>query len=136
MRPHGKQLDVADYKGKVVVMNVWGSWCAPCRAEAPYFDQGRRGDQEQGRGVRRDQHPRPADQPGHRLREGLQGRVPELHDPIGKLVVNGFPKGELNPQSIPTTIVLDREGKIAARALSRSTTSGLRNMIDPLVAEK
>ena len=33
----GKTLDVADYKGKVVVLNVWGSWCNPCRAEAKYF---------------------------------------------------------------------------------------------------
>ncbi|MFD6751353.1 TlpA family protein disulfide reductase, partial [Streptomyces anthocyanicus] len=33
----GKRLDVADYKGKVVVLNVWGSWCPPCRAEAPNF---------------------------------------------------------------------------------------------------
>ncbi|MGW9040014.1 TlpA disulfide reductase family protein, partial [Streptomyces sp. NPDC055721] len=33
----GKQLDVADLKGNVVVLNAWGSWCAPCRAEAPHF---------------------------------------------------------------------------------------------------
>ena len=35
----GKQLDVASYKGKVVVLNVWGSWCPPCRAEAPGFEK-------------------------------------------------------------------------------------------------
>jgi len=34
----GGQLDVADYKGKVVVLNMWGSWCAPCRAEAPNLE--------------------------------------------------------------------------------------------------
>ncbi|MGW7595883.1 TlpA disulfide reductase family protein, partial [Streptomyces rubiginosohelvolus] len=33
----GKQLDVADYKGKIIVLNAWGSWCAPCRLEAKYF---------------------------------------------------------------------------------------------------
>ena len=33
----GKPLDVADYKGKVVVLNVWGSWCGPCRLESKHF---------------------------------------------------------------------------------------------------
>ena len=31
----GAKVDIADYRGKVVVLNVWGSWCAPCREEAP-----------------------------------------------------------------------------------------------------
>ncbi len=52
----GKQLDVKDYKGKVVVLNVWGSWCPPCRAEAP-TRQGRQGHRGEGRAVRRHQHP-------------------------------------------------------------------------------
>src|SRR4051794_21334773 len=34
----GKALSLASYKGKVVVLNVWGSWCAPCRAEAADFE--------------------------------------------------------------------------------------------------
>ena len=47
-----------------------------------------------------------------------------------------FPKGSLNPQAIPSTIVLDREGKIAARALSPLSEDELRKMVDPLIAEK
>ena len=35
----GKQLDVADYKGKVVLVNVWASWCIPCKDEAPFLEQ-------------------------------------------------------------------------------------------------
>ena len=31
----GKEISTADAKGKVIVLNVWGSWCAPCRHEAP-----------------------------------------------------------------------------------------------------
>src|SRR5690349_6439171 len=31
----GQPVDVAAYRGRVVVLNVWGSWCAPCRKEAP-----------------------------------------------------------------------------------------------------
>ena len=31
----GSKLSLSDYRGKVVVLNFWGSWCVPCRAEAP-----------------------------------------------------------------------------------------------------
>ena len=52
-----KPLDVADYKGKVVVLNVWGSWCAPCRAEAPNLVKVAKDTKAKGVAVRRDQHP-------------------------------------------------------------------------------
>ncbi len=37
----GKHTSLSDYRGKVVVVNVWGSWCPPCRAEAPTLARGR-----------------------------------------------------------------------------------------------
>ena len=53
----------------------------------------------------------------------------------GKLILR-FPKGSLNPQAIPSTLVLDRDGRIAARALKALSEDELRKMIDPLIAEK
>ena len=35
----GKKASLADYKGKVVLLNVWASWCAPCRAESPLLQR-------------------------------------------------------------------------------------------------
>ena len=56
---------------------------------------------------------------------------PSLYDPAGKLILDGFPRGSLNPQAIPSTIVLDRDGKIAARSLQALDETKLRKMIDP-----
>jgi thiol-disulfide isomerase/thioredoxin len=132
----GKQLDVASLKGKVVVMNVWGSWCSPCRAEAPHFAKVAKDTEAQGVafvGINtRD------DNKGNAVafEKDFDVTYPSLYDPAGKLILDGFPKGSLNPQAIPSTIVLDRNGKIAARALEALDEDKLRKMIAPLIAEK
>ncbi len=59
---------------------------------------------------------------------------PSLYDPTGKLLLRF--KGTLNLQTIPSTIVIDRDGKIAARTLQALSEEKLREMLDPVVAEK
>ncbi|MEV8311497.1 TlpA disulfide reductase family protein [Streptomyces flavidovirens] len=131
----GKKLDVDDFKGKVVVMNVWGSWCTPCRAEAPHFAKVAKETEDKGVafvGINtRDDSTGPA----LKFEEEWGVEYPSLHDPIGKLLLR-FPKGSLNPQLIPSTIVIDREGKLAARSLGAVNAEKLHQMIDPLIAEK
>lgn len=131
----GKPLDVADYKGKIVVLNVWGSWCAPCRAEAPNLAKVSEDTKDKGVqfiGINtRDGNRAPA----LRFEKAFKVDYPSLYDPIGKLMLR-FPKGSLNPQAIPSTIVLDRNGKIAARALTPLSEDSVRKMLDPLIAEK
>ncbi|MFI9584875.1 TlpA family protein disulfide reductase [Streptomyces sp. NPDC052236] len=132
----GKQLDVADYKGKIVVLNLWGSWCGPCRGEAKYFSQVAAETKAQGVEFVGINTRDPQKNTAIRFEEEHGVEYPSLYDPMGKLVVNGFPRGTLNPQAIPTTIVLDREGKIAARSLQGLDDKKLHEMIDPLIAEK
>lgn len=132
----GKKLDVASLKGKIVVLNVWGSWCAPCRAEAPNFAKVSKSTEAKGVAF-----------VGINTRDTTKSNAvafekhygidyPSLYDPAGKLILDGFPRGSLNPQAIPSTIVLDRDGKIAARSLQALDETKLRKMIDPLIAEK
>ncbi|KUJ65875.1 redoxin domain-containing protein [Streptomyces albus subsp. albus] len=132
---HGDQLDVSRYKGKIVVLNIWGSWCSPCIAEAPNFVKVAKDTKDKGVqfvGI----NTRDADAANARkFEKDHDVPYPSLYDPIGKLTLR-FPKGSLNPQAIPTTIVLDREGRIAARALRPLSEDSLRDMIDPLIAEK
>ncbi|WP_427166455.1 TlpA family protein disulfide reductase [Streptomyces sp. C1-1] len=131
----GNALDVASFKGKVVVLNLWGSWCAPCRAEAPNLEkvyQDLKAKDVQFVGI----NTRDAQVANARAFEKQYGvSFPSLYDPTGKLMLR-FRKGTLNPQAIPSTLVLDRQGKIAARSLAALSEDKLRAMIDPVLAEK
>ncbi|MDX3432987.1 redoxin family protein [Streptomyces sp. ME01-18a] len=131
----GKDLAVADYKGKVVVLNFWGSWCGPCRAEAKHFEKVAKATEAQGVqfvGVNtRD----PQKSLALSFEKDFGVTYPSIYDPTGKLLLR-FPKGTLNPQAIPSTVVIDRDGKLAARSLAALDAEKLRKMIDPLVAEK
>ncbi|MFF8473045.1 TlpA family protein disulfide reductase [Streptomyces sp. NPDC015414] len=131
----GKNLDIADYRGKVVVVNVWGSWCGPCREEAQYFAKVSKA--YEGKGVQfvgintRDTSTTPA--LAFEQEHGIG--YPSLYDPTGKLMLR-FEKGTLNPQLIPSTLVIDKDGKVAARALEALDDTALLKMLKPVLAEK
>ncbi|MEU6380095.1 TlpA disulfide reductase family protein [Streptomyces sp. NPDC046909] len=131
----GKQLAVSSFKGKIVVLNVWGSWCNPCRAEAPnlekvYKDLKSQGVQFVGINVAD-----PQVNNARAFEKDFGVTFPSLYDPSSKLMLR-FKKGTLNPQAIPSTLVLDRDGKIAARSLAGLSEEKLRSMIAPVLAEK
>jgi peroxiredoxin len=131
----GADLSVSDYKGKIVVLNIWGSWCSPCRAEATNLVNVANATKSKGVqfiGINtRDLQTAQA----VAFEKRYDVTYPSLYDPTGKLILR-FPKGSLNPQAIPTTIILDRQGKIAVRALKALTESELSKALDPLIAEK
>ncbi|WP_328424882.1 TlpA family protein disulfide reductase [Streptomyces sp. NBC_00443] len=130
-----KKLTTADYKGKILVVNVWGSWCPPCRLEAKNFEKVSTDLKDQGVqfvGINtRDTSTTPA--LAFEKEQGIT--YPSLYDPTGKLMLR-FEKGTLNPQLIPSTLVIDRDGKVAARALQPLSEESLRGMIEPVLAEK
>lgn len=126
---------MADLKGKVVVLNLWGEWCNPCRAEAPHFvkvagELKPEGVEFVGINTRSDKLK------SIKFEKDFKVPYPSLYDQYGKLVLNAFPKGAVQPQAIPSTLVLDRDGRIAARSLKALSEKELRSMIDPVLAEK
>ncbi|MER6348294.1 TlpA family protein disulfide reductase [Streptomyces sp. NPDC001595] len=131
----GEPLSTADYRGKVLVVNFWGSWCGPCRLEAKHFQKVYGDIKDEGVefvGVNtRDTSTTPA--LAFEKEQGIT--YPSLYDPTGKLMLR-FGKGTLNPQLVPSTLVIDRDGRIAARALSALSEENLRGMIEPVLAEK
>jgi thiol-disulfide isomerase/thioredoxin len=130
----GGHDSLARYKGDVVVLNIWSSTCAPCRAEAAGLAKVARA--AYPRGVRflgidtRDQSRAAA--AAFEKRYGVT--YPSFYDPPGRLILS-FPRGSVNPQSYPATVVVDRGGRIAARALRPVGEEDLHAMIDPLLAE-
>jgi thiol-disulfide isomerase/thioredoxin len=126
----GTALDTAGWRGDVVVINTWGSWCPPCNAEAPTLASvaGEYAD----RGVRF---------VGVDLREGPEaGRAferrfavpyPSLAWDGGKVVLQLQGKAS----STPSTLVLDRQGRLAARIAGPAGRRTLTGLLDDALAE-
>ncbi|WP_084713827.1 TlpA family protein disulfide reductase [Streptacidiphilus rugosus] len=130
----GRAVSLASYRGKVVVLNVWGSWCGPCRAEAKGLERVFEADRTEGvqfLGLdTRDLDPAPAR--AFVRTAGLS--YPDLYDPDGSLLLS-LPPGTVNPQTIPSTLILDRRGRIAVRALQPLTAAQLEALLAPVVEE-
>lgn len=129
---NGDEFNLADHRGEVVVLNVWASWCAPCRAEAPvlqevWMETEPLGVQFVGLDTR------DSDVAARAFVERFGITYPNVIDRDGRLQLRF---GEsLPPQAIPSTVVVDRQGRVAARALGKVSGATLRSMILPLVEE-
>ncbi|MFI0433983.1 MAG: TlpA family protein disulfide reductase [Candidatus Nanopelagicales bacterium] len=122
----------ADQLGHVVVANVWASWCAPCRAEAPTLQQTYTARAAEGvRFVGIDTRDTDAAAKAFVTRYGIT--YPNLVDPSGQLQLNF--RDTLPPQAIPSTVFLDKQGRVAARILGEVDRTRLNGVIDELQAE-
>ncbi|MBZ5736396.1 TlpA family protein disulfide reductase [Nocardioides sp. TRM66260-LWL] len=123
----GKSLDLADLHGHVLVLNVWGSWCAPCRAEAP--DLSRIAAETAPRGVRFvgiDVRDNPA--AARAFASNYAITYPSFDDQNG-LVLAQF-TGIIPVSAVPSTLVVDRAGVIRARVVGQVDGNTLRGLIE------
>jgi thiol-disulfide isomerase/thioredoxin len=128
----GKPLSLASYRGDVIVLNFWGSWCAPCRDEAPAL--GALARRMAGQGVRfvgvdiRDE-------PDAALAfmQDFNIGYPSFSDPNDQIAL--LFQGAAEPAAIPSTIVIDRSGRIAAKIIGGVTYNGLKALLTSLAAE-
>ncbi|EHR61520.1 MULTISPECIES: TlpA disulfide reductase family protein [Saccharomonospora] len=128
----GRELSLSQYAGKVVVLNVWGSWCGPCRTEADdletvYAKTKDSGVQFLGVNVRDD---RSAAQD---FMTNFKVSYPSLYDPAGRslLALKGFPRSV-----VPATIILDRKHRVAAVFLTALLESDLLPVVQRIAAEQ
>lgn len=115
----GTSLSLSDLRGKPVVVNVWWSGCPPCRVEQPDLNAVAKGLGSSAAFVGiniRDLSPDNA----LAYTRSHDVTYPSLYDPSGKALL-AF-QGKLSPRTIPATLVLDSQGRIAASIIGRVPT--------------
>ena len=120
--------------GVVVVMNFWYAGCAPCRAEAPdlvALNQAYAGQNVQFIGV----NVRDTADTALAFDRTFKINWPSIMDSSSGSVLLAF-SGVVSPQAVPTTLVIDRNGKVAARILGRLEKGILDALIKRVVTEK
>ncbi|MEV5412415.1 TlpA disulfide reductase family protein [Thermopolyspora sp. NPDC052614] len=128
----GGATSLADRKGKVVVLNFWASWCAPCRSEAPTLKDIAARTKAQGvefLGV--DFKDRKAD--ALAFQRARQLGYPSIYDQPGRIALSF--QGTVPPAAIPSTLVIDRQGRVAARALGEVKHSELLDVVTKVSGE-
>ncbi|MFT3860425.1 TlpA family protein disulfide reductase [Micropruina sp.] len=127
----GEPWSSTSVSGKVIVYNVWGSWCPPCIKEAPALVRAANRTAQTAQFVGLNTRDSGKPQAQAFVRE-FEVPYPNLFDPAGELVLRFA--GELPPSSIPSTLIVDAQGRIAARVLGETTESTLVGLIEDVAA--
>jgi len=127
----GKHADIASMRGNVVVINIWGSWCAPCRKEAPELKKlsektATLGVKFLGIDIRDNKTAAKA------FERNFGITYPSIYDPDSR-TVTGFKN--LAPRAVPTTYILDKKGLVAAVSIGPLTSRDFYPLIKGVAAE-
>ena len=123
---NGRTLDLANYRGKVVLLNFWATWCAPCLVEMPVFAAWQRQYGAQGLqviGISMDDDAAPA----RKLAERLKLDYPVA---LGDAQLGNLYHGVLG---LPLTMLIDRNGIVRAQYLGETDLKKIEMRLKPLL---
>ncbi|MDO8106492.1 TlpA disulfide reductase family protein [Isoptericola sp. b441] len=128
----GDPIDVASWRGDVVLVNTWYANCPPCRAEAPDLaavvtEYGPQGLKAVGINTRDEAGTAQAFVRTYGL------TYPSIQDTDGSAIASL--QGTVPLRAVPTTVLLDRQGRVAARILGMADPSTLRTLVADLLGE-
>jgi thiol-disulfide isomerase/thioredoxin len=128
----GQKLSLASYRGDTIVLNFWGSWCAPCRAEAPALGQLARNLAPKGvRFVGVDIRDQPDS--AQAFMQTFNVGYPSLNDPGDEIALEFH--STVPPAAIPTTLIIDKSGRVAARIFGASSYAQLQALISKVIGQ-
>lgn len=128
----GTTVDSAQWQGNVTVLNVWYAACAPCRKEAPDLEalhQEFKNDGVQFYGI----NVRDTAATAAAFERTFGTTYPSFNDSDGGILL--ALASHVPPRAVPTTLVLDKHGKVAARILGLAEKSTLKALISTALSE-
>jgi thiol-disulfide isomerase/thioredoxin len=129
---NGTVVAPADFQGKVTVLNFWFAACAPCRVEAPILEELHQEFKDQGvqfYGV----NLRDEKATAEAFEKTFNLTYPSFDDQDGGVLL--AVSGLVPPGAVPTTLVLDKQGRVASRVLGEVQKGTLKALIAAAVAE-
>lgn len=124
----GEAFDLTDWRGQVVLVNIWASWCVPCQQEQPllvssYRELAPQGLQIVGINVR----DKPEEARAFMQKFG-QAPWPSVQDPDGQHAI------EWGTFALPETYLVDPDGTVVAKAVGELNAAWIRDNVTPLLA--
>ena len=128
----GESFDSSSLRGRVVVYNLWGSWCGPCRKEAPALARVANENLDDATFVGITVRDNPSAARAFERSFGIPYDSISPDNSSNALLAVGK---VLSTAAIPSTLILDREGKVAARIIGPVAEITLRTLVEGIVAE-
>jgi peroxiredoxin len=127
---NGQAFRLADYKGKVVLLNFWATWCGPCKVEIPWFIDFEKNYKDRGFavvGISLD------DDGWEAVKPYIEERKMNYRVALGNMQIERLYNGGSGIEALPTSFIIDRDGTIAAVHVGLISKSNYQNELEELL---